>query len=223
MEIKFSENLFFIPYIGKNYGNPNNIFGGKKILAVGHNHHCDKIQQIGQCRTKCFSCNGEDTKEVVEGYLSFLGGDADWKTYMNTYQKFANFLININGDKALSKEAWESIAFYNFAQFAVPDSEKLKPNTDKEYKLSHKPFFQVLMELQPDIVLCWSIGNVYNRLPKINNWQFSEELRDGNKRPVGFYDVEGLLIKVIAMNHPSSHGFIPKQWHDKIFPIIGLK
>ncbi|MCM1142633.1 MAG: hypothetical protein NC453_29020 [Muribaculum sp.] len=217
------EDVFFIPYIGKSYGVPNNIFGGKKILAVGHNHHCDKILQKGHCRTKFLSCNGSDTIEVVERYLSSLEGSGKWEPFMNTYQKFANFLIDQNGDKKLSKEAWESIAFYNFAQYAVPDSMKLGQNTEEEYRLSHNAFFQVLRNLQPDIVLCWSVGNVYNRLPKVKNWHFSEELSEGNKRPVGFYDVEGCMIKVIAMNHPSSRVFIPKQWHDKIFPIMGLE
>lgn len=220
------EDVFFIPYIGKKYGNPNNIFGGKKILAVGHNHHCGKIFERGLCRRCCIHCGDEcmtQTNGVIADYLAQLddtaGFEPKYLKSLQTFQNFADFLTN--NDRNKSREAWESIAFYNFSQFAVPENDKYGSNTREEYGLSHTPFYQVLRELKPDIVLCWSERLVYHRLPN-DHWQNSNELLDGKKGFIGYYNIDGSRCKVIAMHHPSM-GFNPVYWHDKIFSVMELK
>lgn len=220
------EDVFFIPYIGKSYGDPNNIFGGKKILAVGHNHHCESIVERGLCRNGCTHCSDEckhKTNDVITDYFIQIqnrcGFEPEYLRSLLTFQKFADFLTN--NDRSKSNEAWKAIAFYNFAQFALPDVEKLVSNLKEEYKQSLIPFYQVIKYLKPDIVLCWSERLVYHRLPDAH-WLNSDELLDGKKGFIGYYDIDGHRSKVIAMHHPSI-GFNPKAWHDKIFPIMGLE
>lgn len=218
------DKCFFEPYIGNRFGDPDNMFGGKRILAVGHNHHCKEIKKTGMCRSMCegFKCDGRSfTNEIIDEYLNMLEGKKTWRGHMSTFRSFANFLTNnqVNGSH---KDAWESIAFYNFAQFAIPSNTKYMGNTQQEYDLSKEPFLQVLRELKPDIVLCWSVGNVYNRIPKREYWHFSEEMLDGKTGLVGYYDLDGHSIKVIGMHHPAI-GFSPTRWHDMVFPIMGLK
>ena len=226
MEIEFSERMFFHPYVGKKYGDPSNMFGGKKILVVGHNHHCDKINERGLCRNGCPYCCDECKKQtvgVIEDYLIQIqnksGFTSEYLKSLQTFQNFADFLTN--NDKSKSNEAWESIAFYNFAQYAVPKTEKFNSNLRKEYEHSYFAFYQVLRELKPDIVLCWSERLVYHRLPN-EYWQNSDEILDDKKGFIGYYDIDGYRSKVIAMRHPSMR-FSPQIWHDKIFPIMGLK
>lgn len=222
---------FFEPYIGNRFGDPDNMFGGKRILAVGHNHHCEWIREPGMCRSMCEGstcCQQPFTKEIIDEYLNVVKGKTPWRDHMSTFRSFANFLTSnqVNGSH---KDAWESIAFYNFAQFAIPSKDdndnqtaKYRGNTQQEYDLSNEPFLQVLRELKPDIVLCWSVGNVYNRIPKGEYWHFSEEMLDGKAGLVGYYNLDGHSIKVIGMRHPAI-GFSPSRWHDMVFPIMGLK
>ena len=51
-----------------------------------------------------------------------------------------------------SNDFWNKVAFYNFIQFPVGDSARLRP-TENMWRDSFEPFKLILNELGPDLVL----------------------------------------------------------------------
>lgn len=198
---------FFKPYIGEGFRNPeNNIFGGLKILALGHNHYCyellkaKKLDSNAECGTQCTgyteSCH-ELTSMVVKQFIEYCLGNGEFSAFMNTYSKFANALTNYAFDR---DTVWDNIAFYNYCQSAVSHDAEL-PGQDN-YTNSQEAFIEVLKTLKPHVVICWSRELVYMNTPS-NNWTAPD-----NGHP-GYYTIDGDKIPMFAIHHPSWKGFSP--------------
>lgn len=205
---------FFKPYIGEGFKQPeNNIFGGMKILVVGHNHYCNKLFNLrkenpaAECGEACKmyeqSCH-EFTINTVARFIDYCRGTKEFDRFMNTFSKFANALSGYN---TAPVTVWENIAFYNFCQSAVSfDAEQPE---QKHYINSEEAFFGVLKELKPDVIICWGRDKVYMNTPS-TNWTSPTD----NK--LGYYTVDGVEIPMFAIHHPSWPGFSPSSEHEDI-------
>lgn len=212
---------FFKPHIGEGFKNPaNNVFGGLKILVLGHNHYCNTLFNLRKenseahcgynCEKYVKECNSF-TKEVVNEFISYCKGETEFKRFMNTYTKFANA---ISGYEKTPQEIWDNIAFYNFCQSAVSfDAEQPK---SKDYEESEEAFYEILRQLKPNIILCWGFDKVYMNTP----FKFWTSPNEGN---LGFYTIEGSKIPMFYIHHPSWSGFSPQAENEKISEYIKIK
>lgn len=200
-------NVFFTPRIGKNYTR-GGIFG-KKILALGESHYCD---------TGCVDC-GESgthpeclgfTQKVVDWCLDPLTAREGW---MNTYLKFERSLVGKDTTPTVSRKIWDSIAFYNFLQVAMGGAREA--GTSQQYKDAADPFFEVLDDLKPDLLVVWGV-RLWNKLPD-KNWTDGTQISvEGYNVKNGFYSLSsGKTIKVICVYHPST-GYDWSFWHKVI-------
>lgn len=205
---------FFVPHIGIGFKNPqNNIFGGLKILVLGHNHYCNTLYNVrknnkeAKCGCDCpgyvKECNSF-TNDVVAKFLSYCNGNDDFDWFMNTYSKFANAL---SGYEHSRQDVWNNIAFYNYCQRAVSyDSEQPTAN---DYIESQEAFLKVLHDNMPDVILCWGFDKVYMNTPN-EGWTAP----DGEQ--LGYYTINGKKIPMFHIHHPSWSGFSPDKEHASI-------
>lgn len=215
------EKPFFVPFIGEGFKNPaNNIFGGLKILVLGHNHYCNTLFNLRKenrdahcdynCEKYIKECNSL-TKYVVNKFISYCKGNEEFEGFMNTYTRFANA---ISGYEKAPQEIWDNIAFYNYCQSAVSyDAEQPTP---KDYEDSEDAFLGILREYKPDIILCWGFDKVYMHTPS-KFWTSPE----GDK--LGFYTIDGIEIPMFHIYHPSYPGFSPESENEKISKHIKIK
>ncbi len=203
------ETPFFTPYIGDGFKRPqNNIFGGLKILVVGHNHYCNcllkhrSVNAHARCGKECTSYAAEChllTNQVVRNFLDYCKGHGEFSSYMNTFTKFANAISNYQHSAA---QVWNDIAFYNFCQAAVSFDEDIP--TREVYEISKEPFLKIVEKTMPDIIICWSRDYVYMNTPS-TNWTSPQNEESG------YYTIHGVRIPMIHMHHPSWQRFIPES------------
>lgn len=212
--MRLMKKAFFRPYIGKGFENPsNNIFGGLKILVLGHNHYCNtlfnirKDNKVARCGYLCpgyaEKCN-DFTNNIVEQFMSYCQGNTGFDWFMNTYSKFANALSGYNYSP---QDVWNNIAFFNYCQSAVSfDAEQ--PET-MVYDESKEDFLNFLINCKPDIILCWGYEKVYMNTPS-DNWTAP------NGGQLGFYTIGDKKIPMFHILHPSYKGFRTKVEYEKI-------
>lgn len=173
------ENVYFEPWIGDDYWD-GGIFE-KKILVVGSSHYCKRRNECSNCGVvgDCFDCS-DFTTSVVNDYLNHTY----WAKWISTYQKFEGALCGYHTDEDDSYKLWNSIAFYNYLQTAVPAWND--PGNDEDYELSESAFWEVLEELRPDCIIMWG-DRVWDMSPSYNGDDVYE-LDDGTPIPVlGIY------------------------------------
>lgn len=203
------EYVYFKPWVGKNY-QTGGIFN-KRILAVGEGHVCG-----GECQHECGlkyanECEDLTTTKVVNDYLNDCGGR--W-TY--TYRKFERSLIDLEAETIpSSEEIWQSIAFFNFLQVAI--SSARKAGTYEDYMEGQTAFLEVIEELQPELIIVWGVGRLFNNLPE-EGWSWGESLVI-DEYPVknGYYLLKknGRKARCIAVYHPSA-AYSPGWWYKVI-------
>ena len=218
-------DYFFEPYKGNWYDDPTkNIFGGKRVLVVGHNHNCIEEREPKTsetiCRKNCLAQSEKCSKktwDIIDWYKSYKVNGGERPRSSNTFTKFGNFLTNYEENFTIL-EAYESIAFYNYCQYAVPDwnAQPIETQELNQYKDSERAFLNVLEEFSPDIVIVWSVDKVFNKLP--NCYADSKILLTDFKRKFGLkkYNINSKEIIIIGIQHPMA--FCPSKWHDIIFP-----
>lgn len=224
--------FFFPPWFGPKYGQADNVFKGLKILAIGNSHYCTNGNYdpgVGcNCNCKafieglsidgCSNCNLEfklkNTKTIdcVSCFKRYKENQYGYERYMSTYTRFAAILNNGKLGKEL--EIWDSIAFYNFLQSGVPKNDA--QGTSQEIIRSKgvfKEFLQLLSadknDRLPDIIILWGEANVFNHIPKDENWS-----KEGDK--TGYFTINGKEVKVLCIYHPSYR----KIRYDKIIQDI---
>ena len=90
----------FFPWIGKHYSTTG--FAGKRILALGESHYCDKPSDV----------TPDITRKVI---ADLFDPQSEHEAYKNTYTKFAEALLGRDSLSFEDKERfWNSIAFYNY-------------------------------------------------------------------------------------------------------------
>lgn len=206
--------VFFDPWVGKNYGTERSIFN-KKVLILGDSHYCKCCEGCGN-RTLHPDCT-DFTRKVVIDYLD-PAHKADWKS---TYSTFINSMLNKSTSTEERADFFESVVFYNFLQISAgedPYSTKQYDYTDDRYL---RAFYDVIDKTLPDVVICWG-GKLWDTLP--NNWNNYGEAEKGaginiNNDVFGKYYTYPYRgdkrILLIGVRHPSM-GFA-RDYHHQIF------
>lgn len=190
-------SIWFTPWVGNNY-HDGGIFG-KKILVIGNNHYCTNRASCACCGVdgagfsldnNCYNF----TSSIIEEYLAYKNGIAEFDSWMNTFSHFQNALDS----KSPSCDIWNSLAFYNYLQTAINnDNNKTSSNAIyslhiKDYHNSEECLWDVISQLMPDYIIIW--GSI------IRN-HVGEEILKRTKSPVLF------------IRHPSI-GFSTDYWHN---------
>ena len=196
----------FKPVIGSSYAERGNVLGGVRLCVVGMSHYC-------QFRWKCNSCGtgtcpfnenveGNFTKEkTIRPYLNYLLHKGPHDCYMNGFTSFARSIMGRNG---FEYDFWQSIAFFNFTQIAMLNSEH-QPDKE-ELELSRTIFFELLSLINPfpEYVIMW--GKAFDEAPE-ENWIWIDK-----KKKIGEYIIPNKgHVKVLGIHHPSC-GFKKDHW-----------
>lgn len=201
--------VFFKPWIGKDY--PEGGIFGKRILALGEAHLCGGCPECG--REFAEECEDMRTPDIVRFYLDNHRG-----VWSRTFRKFERVLSGGCTDNDDSMRIWESIAFYNYVQVAL-SAARTSP-TDEDYAAAEEPFFEVINELRPDLIIAWGKTRLYGGMTG-RYWEPGEYISvDGLVAPTGFYTLtDGTKVKIVWISHPSS-GFSPEKWHNVIKTVL---
>lgn len=202
------ENVFFKPWVGRDYDS-GGIFG-KKILALGEAHVCDAgCKDCGKVEN-AKECADFTSSNCIEVLLN--GERASWT---GTMRKFERSLVNHDTDLEESRSIWNSIAFYNYIQKAQESSRKAPEWVD--FLNSEKPFFEVIDELRPNLILVWGVTRMYYNFPNGDRWREGDDLIiDGYKVKNGYCRLaDGKEARVLWLYHPSA-GYSWDWWHKVI-------
>jgi len=178
----------FEPWVGSDWGKPENTLGGKKVLILGESHYNNEDEWTNRC-------DPDATRNVIRTYalqgrhaffsklLHVLGGKPRWSLTQSEVDAF-----------------WQSVAFYNFVPVFVGNDNRIAPNTEM-FTSGVAPFRAVLAELEPEhIIVCgyrlWSALLVSMK----NSVQTNLD---------GHGAIEG--VPALRMQHPST-GFAMNDW-----------
>ena len=138
------EKIMFQPWVGENWGQPDNFVGGVRLLILGESHYCDAAHAhlVGQCVPNT-------TRDVVEelaiggpnrfftGLTQIVAGRKKWQMAQTEIRTL-----------------WDSIAFYNYVPVFAATGPRQRP-TAAMFESGHTPFMQLLTELRPEaIIVC---------------------------------------------------------------------
>lgn len=193
----------FEPWVGNQYNTSG--FNGKKILVIGESFYCSEEEAVATL-----------TEKVVTDYLAIRNGEFRENNggWTNTYLKFERSLVGEETKPERSLEIWNSIAFYNYLQ--VPMSGARESGTSIDYKNAKEAFFEVLNNLQPELIIVWGVGKLFNNLPE-DRWTWGNLLDvDGWEIKNGYYQLDNKKqVRCIAVYHPST-GYQWDWWHKVI-------
>lgn len=118
-----NSNIFFQPFVGKDYAN-GGIFG-KRIMILGESHYCDEsCTDCGDCQLHRECMNF--TQQVLGDYLNENKERQNW---MRTFLKFERSLVGEETDLAMRLKIWNSVIFFNYLQVAMGGPRELaQPN-----------------------------------------------------------------------------------------------
>ena len=197
------EHVFFKPWVGKNYQKRG--FNDKKILVIGESFYCSEEDAVATL-----------TDKIVNDYLAIRNGEYRENNggWTNTYLKFERSLVGEETTPEDSQKIWNSIAFYNYLQ--VPMSGARESGLPIDYKNAETAFFEVLNDLQPDLIIVWGVGKLFNNLPE-DRWTWGKSLNvEGMDINNGYYQLNNKNeVRCIAVYHPSA-GYSWDKWHKVI-------
>lgn len=208
MEKEF-KHVFFHPWVGEKYKLG---FDNKKILVLGESHIC------GGCKDQCGDLDINDegcrkmTTVAVQHFLNYKKGEDDFANWMNTYTRFSNIVHNKQLSGTEMVDFWDSIAFYNYVQFAT-DEARVSPSL-QEFAESEKAFFEVLDILQPDLVIAWG-DRLWNHMPSSGSYKESVNSKVNWGKGLYYYKFADREIPIMTIYHPSSSSF-NYEWHEII-------
>lgn len=199
------KDVFFKPWVGEMFDS-GGIFG-KKILALGEAHICGGCDRCGI--SFATQCDDMQTPNIVRSYIENYRG-----RWCATFRKFERALSGHETTDEESRKIWESIAFYNYIQVAMPEA-RMSPS-DESWTISEEPFFEVLDALSPDLIVVWGTTRMYDNMPE-RNWRAPAPIvKDDISIRTGFYATgSGKDIRTIWIKHPSS-AFSWDKWHEAI-------
>lgn len=197
------KHVRFEPWKGDNYLTSG--YNGKKILVIGESFYCSEEEAVATL-----------TEKVVTDYLAIRNGEfcENKGGWTNTYLKFERSLEGKETYPEDSQRIWNSIAFYNYLQ--VPMSGARESGSAIDYKNAENAFFEVINDLQPDLIIVWGVGKLFNNLPE-DRWTWGDLLKvDGWEIKNGYYQLENeKQVRCIAVYHPST-GYQWDWWHKVI-------
>jgi hypothetical protein len=170
-------SIIFQPWIGNLY-KANNRFG-TRILVLGESHYGDESETKQTVTTEVVRRLAQDERHPFFTKVSkvLLG------CYENTW---------LNDEERA--EVWEHVAFYNYIQGFVSTDARVRP-TAEMWKNSREPFFQIVRELHPQLILVLGI-ELGRNIPPVNGG-----------------------IEVCVIQHPST-GFSYKKWNAKFLEAL---
>ena len=199
-----NSNVFFQPFVGKDYAN-GGIFG-KRVMILGESHYCDEeCADCGDCRLRR-ECMGF-TQQVLGDYLDESKERQNW---MRTFLKFERSLVGEETDQTMRVKIWNSVIFFNYLQVAMGGPRVA--GTTEQYQQAGKAFFEVVEKYQPEYIIVWG-KRLWNKMPS-ERWQDGEDIVvDGGSITTGSYLLNnGKKAKAMAVNHPSV-GYSWDYWH----------
>lgn len=188
-------NVFFRPWVGSQYGQPNSVFSNK-ILILGDSHYTDE-EEIGELDSQQQS--SDFTTGVMTDYLdeSIKG---NWKS---TFTKFMNsFVQGTAHEECLREQLWNSVMFYNYLQIPAGSKPRLTQHYNYNEDTDRNAFLEVIREYAPDIIISWG-NKVWDAIPE----DFGSGCyiaNDVHSDCFYTYPFEGREVKVLGINHPSS-------------------
>jgi hypothetical protein len=203
-------NVFFRPWVGENYKTKG--FNGKRILVLGESCYCGTCDGCGgldafdpkienpdaeeweECRNKI--------PEVVTRFLDYKNGKVPFEGYMRGYSRFTDIFMGQECTPEETQNFWKFFVLYDYVQTAL-DKARKSP-VDWEWKTGEKPFFEVLAEHNPDVIIAWG-KRLWDNMPKpslidnsfMNRWGVGLRYYNNGKRDIPAY----------ACYHPSSTYF----------------
>lgn len=190
-----NRNIFFQPFVGKDYAN-GGIFG-KRIMILGESHYYDEgCSDCGDCtlHRECMNF----TQQVLGDYLDENKERQDW---MRTFVKFERSLVGKETDQTLRLMIWNSVVFFNYLQVAMRGPREA--GTSAQYRQAGDALFEVMDKYQPEYVIAWG-KRLWSNMPG-ERWREGEDIVvDGYHVATGYYFLSyGRQVKVMAVNHPS--------------------
>ena len=138
-----NSNIFFQPFVGKDYAN-GGIFG-KRIMILGESHYCDEsCTDCGDCQLHRECMNF--TQQVLDDYLNENKERQNW---MRTFLKFERSLVGEETNQAMRLKIWNSVIFFNYLQVAMGGPREA--GAAEQYHQAGKAFFEVIEKYQPGV------------------------------------------------------------------------
>ena len=212
-----NNNVFFQPFVGKDYAN-GGIFG-KRVMILGESHYCDEAcTDCGDCRLhrECMTF----TQDVLRDYL-YEGKER--QNWMRTFLKFERSLVGEETDQAMRLRIWNSVIFFNYLQVAMGGPRQA--GTGEQYSQANAAFLDVIEKYQPEYIIVWG-KRLWNHLPGDDwchdnvsgvRWMDCDDIEvEGTCTPNGLYMMPNRkCVKVLVVNHPSV-GYPWDYWHQVI-------
>ena len=199
-----NSNIFFQPFVGKDYVN-GGIFG-KRIMILGESHYCDEsCTDCGDCQLHRECMNF--TQQVLDDYLNENKERQNW---MRTFLKFERSLVGEETNQAMRLKIWNSVIFFNYLQVAMGGPREA--GTSAQYKQAANAFFEVIDKYEPECIIVWG-KRLWNNMPN-ERWQDGDDIVvDGYHAATGYYLLRnGKRVKVVAVYHPSG-GYSWSYWY----------
>jgi hypothetical protein len=194
-------SVVFKPWKGDNYST-----GGiflKKILILGEAHRCSDPKDCDGCNPGTDAECREMTKDIIR--KQFTEPFEKWAIYT----KFARLILGRYDITTEDKSVfWNSVAFYNYVQQS-PSSEARVTPTDEMWRISERPFHEVMEELKPDLLIICG-DELWNNMPgKAGvDWPEGETLQsDGITEKTWYYTGKTKRALSLVIYHPSGRGF----------------
>lgn len=150
-----SSNIFFQPFVGKDYAN-GGIFD-KRIMILGESHYCDEsCTDCGDCQLHRECMNF--TQQVLDDYLNENKERQNW---MRTFLKFERSLVGEETNQAMRLKIWNSVIFFNYLQVAMGGPREA--GTAEQYHQAGKAFFEVIesISLSTSLYGVRGFGTIY--------------------------------------------------------------
>lgn len=209
------ENVFFLPFVGRDYLS-GGIFG-QRVMALGESHYCG--ERCANCGVagKAGDC-AAFTKQVIQAYLN---PHTEREPWMNTYLKFERSLVGHETGQAERDGIWQSLLFFNFLQVAMDETRKAA--TPTQYQQAQKAFYEVLDRYLPESIIVWG-KRLWDYLPGDGRWREEKDIVvEGDHIATGSYALaNGQRARVMAGYHPSA-GYSWDWWHKVITRFLNLK
>ncbi len=218
----FSSDVFFVPWIGKNY--EKGFFNCKRTLILGNSFYCDFSKLEGQYE----ECKKNNRCMKREYYRCCSYGieclSLEFKDMSRAHKHLMGILAGMDYHDTSLPEATESIrqsiAFYNFIQEAL-DTGSDKP-TKEQCIRSDSAFFEVLEKLRPEIIIALGTSHMWTDLPGDegryhDRWEWRKPFEYENfSLNQGSYSLnDGQKIPILLVKHPSRN-YEPILWNSII-------
>jgi uracil-DNA glycosylase len=124
-------NLYFKPFIGKEYNNQS-----PKVLILGESHYAGEGDETG----------GDFTNYLIKRYAKREGGERR-KFFTTIAKSIDNQLTN-----ETASTFWDKVAFYNYIQTSVGSGPRVRPTLEM-FDRSRDALKQAVAFLKPDIIV----------------------------------------------------------------------